>query len=266
MGAAFSQGQVWWGAACAEQAQALEALPPHRLPLVLVAVSALTIHVAQVLSRWPAAFFPVFTWLSLLGLLACFLGFGVGCALARWRSAVAVCLPLLALQALLLGICRHLPTAGQPATVSGAVFAVNALLFIPLGQLSGRLMLRLPRRRAYALCLWGGLVGVVASAVLSLLWTPPNAVWALAWLGMVPLLTGRARWPALAAASVVLVMLGLMVTLTGQQTSAGSGFSRLSLLGLGLYLLALVCTERARRAEQAALKSATNPERANRAA
>ena len=127
-------------------------------------------------------------------------------------------------------------------------------------------MLRLPRLRAYVLCLGGGLLGVAVAALLELLWTPPNAVWALAWLGMVPLLAGRARRPALATLSVMVVTLGLMVAPAGQHASTSAGFSRLCLLGSGVYLLALICTERARRAEQAALQTVANSHRVNRAA
>jgi hypothetical protein len=264
MAAGLSQ---WWGEGCATQAQAVAALPPCRLLPTILGVSALTIHVAGVLSVWPAACFPAFAWLPVLGLVGCFLGLGIGCALpGRWRSTVAVCLPLLAVQALLLMLCRSLPFAGQVAAVSGIVFAVNVLLFLPLGHLSGRLILRLPRRRAYGLCLLGGLLGVAGSALLSLLWTPPNAVWALAWLGTVPLLTGRGRRPALAAVSVLLVALGLMVPPGGQGQSPDSGFLGLGPLSLGLYALALSCTERARRAEQTGQRSAAGLDQANRAA
>jgi hypothetical protein len=206
-----------------------------------------------VLSHWPAA------WLPAIALAGCFLGLGLGCALAgRRRSAVAACLPLLAMQALLLMLCRPLPSAGQAIVLSGAGFVVNALLFISLGHLNTRLMLRLPRRKAYALCLLGGLLGVAVSALLSLLWTPPNAVWALAWLGTVPLLTGRARRPALAALALVLVALALMLPPGDPDNSAGLGGIGLGALSLGLYALVLLCTWRARPADQTTPQPAAN--------
>lgn len=244
----LSRWRAWWDEACAAEAQALAALPPHRLPLALVAASALTIHIALVLCRWPAFCFPAFAWLPLLGLSACIPGFGIGCG--RTRSAVAGCLPLLAVQALLLTVCRPLPTSGQAVAVTISVVVVSVLLFIPLGHVHGRLMLRLPFLRASVLCVLGGLLGVAVSALLSLLWTPPNAVWALAWLGAVPLLSGSACRPALATVSVLTVTVGLMAPPAGQGDSGGSIFIGLAPPSLGLCALAVVSARKARRAER----------------
>ena len=255
----FSRWRAWWNRACADQAQALEALPPRRLPLALLATSALTIHVALVLARWPAFCFPAIDWLPFVGLSACFLGFGIGCARSgRSRSAVAGCLPLLATQALLLAVCRPLPPTGRALAVALTVLVVCTLLFIPLGNLNSRLSLRLPHRRAYPLCLVGALLGVAVSALLALLWTPPNAVWALAWLGAVPLLTGTARRPALATVSVLAVTVGLMAAPVGQDNSADSVFISLGLLSLGLYSLALLGARRARQADRSAPETVAN--------
>ncbi len=248
MRVSLSRWRAWWDGACAAEAQALAAIPPPRLPLALVAVSTLTIHAALVLIRWPVFCFPAFVWLPVLGLSACFLGFGIGCG--RTRSAVAGCLPLLAVQAVVLAVCRALPATGQTTAVAATVIPLTALFFIPLGSLTSRLMLRLPHRRASVLCVLGGLLGVAVSPLLSLLWTPPNAVWALAWLSAGPLVTGPARRPALAAASLLSVTVGLMAPPAGQGESGGCAHIGLSPLTLGLCALAVVSTRRARRAER----------------
>ena len=52
----------------------------------------------------------------------------------------------------------------------------TALVFVPIGQLCGRLLDRLPQLQAYGWNLVGSLGGVVLMFVVSYLWTPP-LVW-----------------------------------------------------------------------------------------
>ena len=63
------------------------------------------------------------------------------------------------------------------------IFLLTVLAFLPIGQLCGRLMERREKLKAYGLNLLGSLVGVVLMLVLSWLWTPPVAWFALCFLG-----------------------------------------------------------------------------------
>jgi spermidine synthase len=93
-----------------------------------------------------------------------------------------------------------------------AVFVLNALMFIPLGHLAGRLMDRLPRLESYGLNLLGSLAGIGLFFLLSLLWTGPLVWLGLAALLVAPFLVGHRRAGAVAAASlaVLLMAAGLM--------------------------------------------------------
>ena len=81
------------------------------------------------------------------------------------------------------GIPQHLATYGLLAVV----LLLTALAFVPIGQLCGLLLDRLPQLQAYGWNLLGSLAGVALMFVISWLWTPP-LVWfvlasaALIWL------------------------------------------------------------------------------------
>ena len=55
----------------------------------------------------------------------------------------------------------------------GAVFAFNALCFIPLGHLASRLMTRQPKLKSYSWNLTGSLLGILLFYCVSFLWAPP---------------------------------------------------------------------------------------------
>jgi SAM-dependent methyltransferase len=238
MAAGFSRWRAWWDDIHDEQTRALEEIPPRRLSLAIFAASALTLYVELVLVRWHATCFHAFAIFKNVSLLSCFLGLGIGYALSgRSRSTLATFLPLLALQTLLFGVLsatqlgghRFNPVAEQLVmgtqssrwswldAIEGnaflaAVFVLNALMFIPLGHLAGRLMGRLPRVQAYSLNLLGSLFGIGLFSVLSLLWTPP-AVWlGVGVLGVAPFLLGHRRLAAVGVGSmsVILIAAGLM--------------------------------------------------------
>jgi hypothetical protein len=241
----LSRWRSWWDTLHDEQTQALEQLPAAWTRVAVVATSALALYVELVLVRWHASCFHAFAIFKNVSLLSCFLGLGIGFGLSgRRRSTLAAFLPLLALQAVLFGLLSLTPLGGHrfnPVAeqlvmgnlgsqwgwldlVEGnaflaVVFVLNALMFIPLGDLAGRLMARLPKVESYSLNLLGSLLGIAGFFALSLLWTPP-AVWmGVAALGVAPFLLGHRRAAAVAAASlaVVLIALGLM-TRPGEQT------------------------------------------------
>jgi spermidine synthase len=189
----------------------------------------------MVMVRWHASCFHAFAIFKNVSLLSCFLGLGIGYGLSgRRRITLASFLPLLAFQALLFGVLsstnlggrRMNPVAeqlvmGTPGskwsifdaiegnTFLAAVFVLNALMFIPLGHLAGRLMSRMPKIQSYSLNLLGSLTGIALFFGLSLAWTGP-AVWmGLAALALAPFLVGHRRSVAVAAASLALILIAL---------------------------------------------------------
>jgi SAM-dependent methyltransferase len=64
------------------------------------------------------------------------------------------------------------------------VLLSTALVFLPIGQLCGRLLDRLPQLQAYGWNLVGSLCGVILMSGLSVLWTPPLVWFAIACLAL----------------------------------------------------------------------------------
>jgi hypothetical protein len=80
--------------------RALPSAPPERWNLsTLFLASALTLFAELALIRWVATEIRVFAYVKNLALLLCFLGFGLGCALARqrprWQTAATALLGLI---------------------------------------------------------------------------------------------------------------------------------------------------------------------------
>jgi SAM-dependent methyltransferase len=177
----------------------------HWNPGALLLASFLTLFAELAFIRWIAVEVRVFAYFKNLALLLCFVGFGLGCALAakkaRWRSALLAFLGLLLLvrmpwrgAELLEGLSESLGGAGDIAIwatgnksnwlqygmavlVAGALFLLIVSVFVPLGQTVSRQMDLAPSAlRAYSWNLVGSLVGVVAFFAVSLLMLPP-AVW-----------------------------------------------------------------------------------------
>src|SRR5436190_5224281 len=176
----------WWRGLQQDEAGVAEQVPAARLPGAVVLASALALFAELVMIRWHASSAHVFAIFKNVSLLSCFLGLGIGFALsARPRLlGLGTFVPLLAVQVVLFGLIastiggqRLNPVAEQLVmglqagrwnwlhAVGGnlflvGIFALNALMFIPLGYLTGGLMARLPARRAYALNLAGSLLGI----------------------------------------------------------------------------------------------------------
>src|SRR5262249_40354410 len=185
----------------------------HRFKTAIVATSALALYLELVLVRWHSSCFHVFAIFKNVSLLSCFLGLGIGFALASKRKGLlAAFLPLLALQLVLFGLVSLTQlrshgfnpisdqlvmgkadraswlTAVEGDAFLAVVFLLNAVLFIPIGHLVGRLMTKLPPLQAYGLNLIGSLLGIVLFSVLSLLWSPPSVWIGLAVLAVTPFL------------------------------------------------------------------------------
>jgi len=165
--------------------------------------------------RWQSSVIPFIAFYKNFSLIACFIGLGVGYALAgRERIPLLLVLPLLAWQFGFLTFTRYglgidlriipfreeltMGIKGSDALQSiflywllALVFLITALTFIPVGQLCGRLMERRPKLRAYGLNLLGSLLGVLFMLAASFLWTPPLVWFALCFAGILVFTTRK---------------------------------------------------------------------------
>src|SRR5262245_9630742 len=170
-----------------EQGNYLGRLSERWVDLGIVCSAGLSLLLELALIRWQGTVFEVFAFYKNFGLLACFLGLGLGYALAgRPQIPLLFCIPLLAWQMIVLIVSRYGPegwTAGllrampvteqlhmglgearnvdQVAVLSllAVVFVLTVLALVPVGQLCGCLLDRRPKLRAYGLNLFGSLLG-----------------------------------------------------------------------------------------------------------
>ena len=171
----------------------------------IVAAAALSLFLELSIIRWQGTVFEFFAFYKNFGLLACFVGLGLGYALAgRGNIPLVLTIPVMAWQFAFMTLLRfagggwvlhainRMPmreqlNMGMDNSTSlvqvfavyfllAVVFLITTLIFIPVGQLCGALMQRRPSLRAYGLNLLGSLAGVILMLAVSFLWTPP-LVW-----------------------------------------------------------------------------------------
>jgi SAM-dependent methyltransferase len=205
-------------------------------PGQLLLASFLTLFAELAFIRWIAVEVRVFAYFKNLALLLCFVGFGLGCALAakkvRWKSALLAFLGLLLVVRIpwrgaefLEGLSESLGGARDiaiwatgnnsdwlqylsAALVAGALFLLIVSVFVPLGQTVSRQMDLAPSAlRAYSLDLLGSLVGVVTFFAVSLLMLPPVVWLGAVLLGFAVLQTSRRDRVLVASLIVPLVLL-----------------------------------------------------------
>jgi SAM-dependent methyltransferase len=188
------------------QAKFLDTMDLKYADVAILFSAALSLFLELAIIRWQSSVFPFLAFYKNFSLLACFVGLGLGYALAmRERILLAVVLPLLAWQFSFMTIVRYAGHVSLNATpfreeLSMGSFAVNlphilflyavltviflltVCIFLPVGQLCGRIMERRKKLRAYGLNLLGSLLGVVLMLGVSYLWTPPVAWFALCFL------------------------------------------------------------------------------------
>ena len=191
------------------------AAPPGRLEIdvaalggfsyrQLVLVSLVSLFVEMLMIRWVSSEIRIFAYFKNFVLVACFLGFGLGCYLCRRRVQLAALLNPLLLLALilklpipplqrciddlpqLLGASVEVHTWGVPAAPANwggmllamifvvPLFALIATAFIPFGQLVGCYLEKAPKGvAAYSINVLASLAGIAGFTLLCFLNQPP---------------------------------------------------------------------------------------------
>ena len=188
----------------------------------LILASFLTLFAELALIRWISTEIRIFAYVKNLALLLCFLGFGMGCALARrpvrWRASATALLGLLMvvrwpwqgkrifedlsesmgaaqdIQIWASGTARHWPDFLLAVLMVAALLLLVACIFIPLGQVVSR-QLELAARplQGYSWNLAASLLGILTFCAVSWFALGP-AVWmAVIFLGMGLLQPGLRR-------------------------------------------------------------------------
>ena len=170
----------------------------------LMLVSLLSLFLEMLMIRWVSSEVRIFAYFKNFVLVACFLGFGLGCYLSRLRvRLIALIAPLLLLtivlkapisplrsamailpQLLGAGVEVHvwgvpaMPTSWSGMALAMAVvvplFAVIATTFIPFGQMVGWYLENAPRGvTAYSVNVLASLAGIAGFTLLCFLYQPP---------------------------------------------------------------------------------------------
>lgn len=210
--AAAAMGIAWFDK---RKAQEPPALPNGQWSLAqLLIASFLTLFLELAFIRWISVEIRVFAYFKNLALLLCFLGFGIGCALARERLRISQ--GVAGLLALLLSVRLPIPGwsgrledlsetlgrspglgiwgTGKPGDWEGflaaALMAAGLLyflasIFVPLGQIVSRQLDLAPRTlRAYSWNLAASLAGILAFFGACWKMLPPEYWFATALAGM----------------------------------------------------------------------------------
>jgi Spermine/spermidine synthase domain len=180
----------------------------------LLVVSTFSLFLELLMIRWIASEVTLFAYFKNLVLIACFLGFGLGCYMCRRRLNIfAMMLPLLTLVMFVKapwtpvrGLIGRLPLflgafsglnfwaveSDGPITFNSLfylasalavviyIFALVSFIFVPVGQLVGWYLEKSEKGIAgYTVNILGSLVGVILYTILCFFYQPP-AVWLLA--------------------------------------------------------------------------------------
>src|SRR5258706_4453345 len=176
----------------------------------LFALSVLGLYFEMLMIRWLSCEIRIFAYYKNLVLIACFLGFGLGCALCHRRVhpiatavpllffTVFVAAPLPGMHNAVVNLTTLIGTTSQvqiwdlpvaPAlnytALAAAIAAVASFFacivftFLPIGQIVGSMLETAPRGpRGYTVNIAGSLVGILLYTFISFLYQPP-AIWFL---------------------------------------------------------------------------------------
>jgi len=235
----------------------------------LTLISVVSLFMELVFVRWVASEIRVFAYFKSLVLIACFLGFGLGCYMTRNKIRLAytvvpllalvllVELPWDALRRLIMNLSGFIawfsdvhifsrayftgnPTWGIISAVIAIsivipIFGLVAISFVPIGQLVGWYLEHSQKGvTAYSINVVASIAGIWIFTALSFLSTPPVVWFALLFAG---LLVFFWRWPdvrrtliATAAATFVLFAMGSTKrTWWGEESWKGASQSELAL-------------------------------------
>lgn len=202
----------------------------------LFLASALTLFAELALIRWVATEIRVFAYVKNLALLLCFLGFGLGCALARetprWTTAVKALLGLILIVRFpvygarvmeelsqLLGAARDVQIWRASTERDWGLFLLASVItvvllllityiFVPLGQKVSRQIELAPRPlTGYSWNLAGSLAGILIFFAVSWMALPPSLWFTLVLAGMLILQPVARQRILLAVAAVAAVLL-----------------------------------------------------------
>jgi SAM-dependent methyltransferase len=185
----------------------------------LIAISLASLFLELLLVRWIASEIRVFAYFKSLPLIACFLGFGLGCYLTRRKICLAYALVPLAAMILIVELpwaaLRHLVvnlsafigwfsdvhiwgrayfegnylwglvSAAMAVVVVIALFGLIAITFVPFGQLVGWYLEKSPKGIVgYSVNVLASIIGMWIYTLLCFLSTPPVIWFALLGLGL----------------------------------------------------------------------------------
>ena len=231
-------GHPWF-----ESANGLSAWSPYQLLLA----SFLTLFTELAFIRWIAVEIRVFAYFKNLALLLCFVGFGLGCALARqstrWTVSLKALMGLPMVVRLpwhggkaLEGLSQRLGAAADielwssgtvwswlgflsAILLTGILFLLLVWIFIPLGQIVGRQMNLAPKAlRGYSWNLIGSLVGILSFLLVSRMMLGPSV-----WLGIV--VVGLALLQANATDKIVIFSLLIPLSLLLHDPATGDHYT-----------------------------------------
>ena len=179
-----------------------------RLKRQMFALSFTALFLEMMVIRWVPSIVPLIAYYANLMLLSSFLGLGAGAMAGKSKWNLFAWFPvLLACDIATLVLCRDVTlgafaTEARFNTLSPTVlntlvliwiFAINAFLFVPLGQRMGALFNALPRLSAYGWDLAGSLAGTLCFGFFSLTYFSPLAGMAIV-MAVYLLLSSRPRW------------------------------------------------------------------------
>lgn len=208
----------------------------------LILISILGLFLELLMIRWMSSEVRIFAFLKNYMLVSCFLGFGLGCFLCRKRiNLIALAAPLLTLVFLIqfpwqplrdlisalpsyLGVASEVNSMGIPAVpfsglallalgaavaITVPLFILNAMVFVPIGQMVGGYLEKAPRGIfAYSVNILASLGGILLFTLLCQYWQPPVVWFAIAGLILV-LLVGKIaplRWASIVAFGLCLAL------------------------------------------------------------
>lgn len=220
----------------------------------LALVSVLGLFLELLMIRWISSEISIFAYFKNFVLIACFLGFGLGCYLSRQRinlaamsvplvTLVLICdLPVRSLRAMLFSLPNLIGASSQTniwdipsfssnmaavfqlviaAVFAALVFALIAFVFVPIGQLVGWYLENATHGIVgYTINILGSLVGIALYTGLCFLSQPPATWFLLAGIMLLLLFWNLSRLQRTVTAGTFLICVG--VSFLGQTADRGT--------------------------------------------